>query len=98
MSIHKIGSDLIRPFGTKGTTPAADSSAAEGADDAQRTPRADRVEISRQGRELAAQLDTRLTPERTAEIRQRIDSGFYDSPDVAGQVARGVMDSGDIAV
>jgi anti-sigma28 factor (negative regulator of flagellin synthesis) len=62
---------------------------------------ADRVELSPEARALAARLDQagegqELTPERIAELRQRIREGVYDSPAMAQEVARRVLDSGDL--
>ncbi|HEX6037815.1 flagellar biosynthesis anti-sigma factor FlgM [Longimicrobium sp.] len=61
----------------------------------------DRVELSSEARALAARLDQpgegrELTPERIAELRQRIRDGVYDTPDMAEEVARRVLDSGDL--
>jgi len=39
---------------------------------------------------------TRLTPERTAEIRQRILERAYDSPQIADTVARRMIRQGDV--
>jgi flagellar biosynthesis anti-sigma factor FlgM len=60
--------------------------------------RADRVDISREGRDLAAKLDNvpGLSAERVAEIRQKIADGSYDSPEVLETVARRMIDSGDV--
>ena len=62
---------------------------------------ADRVELSPEARALAARLEhagegEELTPERIAELRQRIREGVYDSPAVAEEVARRVLESGDL--
>jgi hypothetical protein len=38
----------------------------------------------------------RLTPERTAEIRQRILERAYDSPQVAATIARRLLQQGDL--
>jgi hypothetical protein len=37
-----------------------------------------------------------LTEERIAEIRARIASGAYNSPEVAEEIARRMLESGDI--
>lgn len=62
--------------------------------------RGDRVQISNAGRALAAQSSGEatdsLTPERIAEVRERILSGAYNSLDVVDQVARKMLASGDI--
>lgn len=61
----------------------------------------DRVELSPEARALAARLDQagegqELTPERIAALRQRIRDGVYDAPEMADEVARRVLDSGDL--
>jgi flagellar biosynthesis anti-sigma factor FlgM len=60
--------------------------------------RADRVEISSAGQQMAAQLDDvpGLAPERVAEIRQRIADGSYDAPDVIYTVALRMIENGDV--
>jgi hypothetical protein len=37
-----------------------------------------------------------ITPRRLAELRERIVSGFYDSPEVLDRVARRIFDSGEL--
>jgi hypothetical protein len=37
-----------------------------------------------------------LTPERTAEIRQRILERAYDSPQIVATVARRLLQNGDL--
>ena len=63
----------------------------EGKDDARRDNRGNvaRALVSRT-------LRTRLTPERTAEIRQRILERVYDSPQIADAVARRMIRQGDV--
>jgi negative regulator of flagellin synthesis FlgM len=64
--------------------------------------RSDKVQISDAGRALAAQIENRsgaresLSAERVAEIRQRIFEGAYNSVEVVEQVARRMLQSGDI--
>jgi hypothetical protein len=56
-----------------------------------------RVRLSAPGREPAARADgAGLAPERIAEVRRRILEGAYDSADVAGRVAEGILRSGDL--
>jgi hypothetical protein len=38
----------------------------------------------------------RLTPERTAEIRQRILERAYDSPQIVATIARRLLQNGDL--
>ena len=56
--------------------------------------------VSDAGRALAAQAaggaQGALTPERVAEVRERILSGAYNSLEVVEQVARKMLASGDI--
>ncbi len=67
--------------------------------------RVDRVEISDAGRALAAQTGGagesaaaggEMSAERVNELRQRVLSGAYDSLAVVDQVARRMLQSGDI--
>ena len=65
--------------------------------------RVDRVEISDAGRAMAAQgagegeaARAELSPERLAELRQRVLSGAYDSLQVVDQVARRMLERGDV--
>lgn len=63
--------------------------------------RADRVQISDAGRAMAAQMGGvsetgALDPARAAEIRQRILTGAYNSVDMASDVARNILGSGDL--
>jgi hypothetical protein len=63
----------------------------DGKDDSRRNNRGNvvRAIVSRSSR-------TRLTPERTAEIRQRILERVYDSPQIADTVARRIIRQGDV--
>lgn len=63
----------------------------DGKDDARRENRGNvmRAVVSRTSR-------TRLTPERTAQIRQRILERVYDSPQIADAVARRIIRQGDV--
>lgn len=63
-------------------------------------PPVDRVEISDAGRAMAMQDEVKaagreLTPERIAELRERIRAGTYDQPEIVSQVASRILDSGD---
>ena len=66
------------------------------------SPRVDRVEISDAGRALAAQRGGEaegsgaMSAERLAELRQRVLGGAYNSLDVVDQVARRMLQSGDV--
>ena len=73
--------------------------APEGARPSTGTPsRTDRVEISSQGRARAAgagPLDS-ANLSRLDQVRQRILSGAYDSDAVVAEVARRILDRGDV--
>lgn len=58
----------------------------------------DRVEISNAGRQKASHLEqtTPGTPERLAEVRRRVLNGAYDTDVVVGEVARRIIDRGDV--
>ena len=60
--------------------------------------RNDQVQISAAGRELAARSGStsELTPERTAQLRQRVLDGAYNSLAVVDKVARRIIGSGDL--
>ncbi|MEO8620958.1 MAG: hypothetical protein ABI625_07825 [bacterium] len=60
--------------------------------------KSDAVQISDAGRALAARGrdDSALSPERTAQIRQRVLDGAYNSLSVIDHVARRILVSGDL--
>jgi hypothetical protein len=83
---HPVVTGKVQPVGPARPTPV----------------RTDSVQISDAGRALAQGAGAAhhavggLTPERAADIRQRIRAGAYDSPQVAERVARRMLDSGDV--
>jgi|GEM_PF-3490220 len=106
MPIDRIGPDPLRPpdprpaRGTyrtegEGTPPLGGTEAVS---------RADRVEISEEGRLLAARLDQASAttggevelPEWIQSIRAKIAEGAYDTPEVIEDVARKLIASGDL--
>ena len=58
-------------------------------------PKVDSVEISFEGRALAAFHVAGGRPAE-AEIGNRIGSGLYNQPEVAAQVARRLLEAGDL--
>lgn len=64
--------------------------------------RGDEVRISDAGRALAAQVEGKdgaregLSAERVAQIRQRIYEGAYNSAEVVEEVARRMLERGDV--
>jgi anti-sigma28 factor (negative regulator of flagellin synthesis) len=56
--------------------------------------RSDSVEISDRGRSLIALAET--DPDRVAELRRKVYEGAYNSLDLVDQVARRMLNSGDL--
>ena len=83
----------VEPHPHAGQTPAGDTAAIA-------PDRSDRVEISDAGRALAAREGTgessALSPERIAELRQRVLDGAYDSLEVVDEVARRILGARDL--
>lgn len=99
MGIDGAGSNISPRIGSRDVSEAERSErVVQGPDQGSRGERADRVEISSRGRELAraGEVEGSLSPERRSEIVARLESGFYDSPDIAEQVARALVDRGDL--
>lgn len=101
MRIPDRASDMqIRTEATKPVRPAATEAGARPAAPAPSAPRADKVQISDAGRALAANAGggavSGLSAERTADIRQRVLHGAYDSLDVVDTVARRLLETGDV--
>ena len=59
------------------------------------TTRVDTVEISDAGRARAAESTSTRSP-RLQEIRERILRGAYDTDEVVAEVARRILDRGDL--
>lgn len=100
MQIKPNLGSLIRPdvAGASSVT-KTDKSVAATAPVAPISPKSgDAVQISDAGRALAARgnSDAGLSPERTAQIRQRVLDGAYNSLAVVDEVARRVLGSGDL--
>jgi hypothetical protein len=107
MKINPTGIDLRRSELAKvGQTPAdSGKKQGAGATSAGAAPRGDQVQISNAGRALASQAASGagqtadvqgLSAERVSEIRDRILQGAYNSVEVVDQVARRMLESGDI--
>jgi anti-sigma28 factor (negative regulator of flagellin synthesis) len=94
MAIDGIGYGAIGPRGTQGPGDV-DPPGGKDPSGAERTTRVrtDSVEISREGRELA---ETGLTAERIEELRGKIADKTYDRTNVAEDVARRILASGDV--
>ena len=57
-------------------------------------PRSDSVEISDRGRSLVLLAET--DPDRVAELRRKVFEGAYKSLDLVDQLARRMLQSGDL--
>ena len=100
MKIYNSSSEILRSDQARELQRSAGNRQKQGA--AQPTSpasRSDQVQISDAGRALAAQADAtrgELTPERIAEIREKILSGAYNSLEIVEEVARKMLASGDL--
>lgn len=110
MKIQNTGGEIfrsgyasgIRNGGVEGTTSSRQASQAPSSGAS--AERGDKVQISEAGRALAAQAsgaaseDVRaeLSPQRIAEVRQRVLEGAYNSVNVIDEVARRMLERGDI--
>lgn len=99
-SIEFQRSGLAKGVQGTGSETGKKAPAGESAGSAQR---GDRVQISEAGRALAAQetegvqgARAALSAERIGEIREKILSGAYNSVEVVEEVARRMLERGDI--
>jgi negative regulator of flagellin synthesis FlgM len=76
------------PQGQAATTPVAP------------VPTTDSVQLSESGKSMSRKLDAEyrdtLAPERTMELRRKVLEGAYNTLDVVDQVARRIMQRGDL--
>jgi hypothetical protein len=76
------------PQGQSATTPVAP------------VPKTDSVQLSESGKSMSRKLDAEfrdtLDPERTMELRRKVLEGAYNTLDVVDQVARRIMQRGDL--
>ena len=102
MRIDNRPADLHRAGTVKGVEGVKPETASRQSATQAAAPRNDQVQISDAGRALAAQLESRdgvrgsLSPERISEIRQRVLEGAYNSVEVVEEVAKRMLDRGDI--
>ncbi len=102
MSIQDIKNSLVRSIGA-GSVREGDSGGTEkdGLQQIARVERSDRVEISSEGRALAARPEPvkasgeALTPEHVAAIEQRLATRVYLRAELAEEVAARLLNSGD---
>jgi len=96
MKITPNAAQTVRPADAArvtGSQAAVGSSTAPAA--APRGEAKDSVQISDAGRAVSA-TGAGLTPERMAEIRGRIQEGAYNSLAVVDEVARRILETGDV--
>jgi hypothetical protein len=77
----------------------ADVSAPEKGVRAPSAPRGDQVEISPEALSLSERGGVDRVPfteTRAAEVKEKLDSGFYERPEVVRAVAERLVDSGDV--
>jgi anti-sigma28 factor (negative regulator of flagellin synthesis) len=96
----KLGG-VIRPEVAKPATPNTPAAKPEETSSRATPPKGtDQVQISDAGRALAAREGgaeaSRLSPERVAELRQRVLDGAYNSVEVVDEVARRILSKGDL--
>lgn len=103
MKINNSGNEILRAGyaqGGRGSTEAGSGPVAPVQPTAPGSRAGDRVEISDEGRALAAAnthgRDGALSPERVSELRQRVLAGAYNSVQVVDEIARRMLDRGDI--
>lgn len=101
MKIQNTGIDLQRTSLTPGVDKAAPNARKHTTDAPTAVSRGDSVQISDAGRALATeQADAagrpELSAERIGEIRERILQGAYNSVEVVEEVARRMLERGDI--
>ena len=103
MKIYNSGSEILRSGYSQGSRASTEAGSRPVAPTQPISPAGragDRVEISDEGRALAAAgkptTTGDLTPERVSELRQRVLSGAYNSVQVVDEIARRMLDRGDI--
>ena len=95
MSIDPTRSSDIRARGAEKAAELAENQRKQ----TDRPDRRDQVQISDEARALAEQGGVDripVTEARLAEIQARLDSGYYDRPDVVRQIAERIAESGDL--
>ena len=102
MTIRELGPGPRGPNGPRRIREKEESAKGSAASGQSSVSRGDRVDISDAGRVLSSKgslLNDMLsvqTSERLATIQRRIDSGAYDTPEMAEEVAHRLLASGDL--
>lgn len=102
MTINHILPSEIRANELKRSNGTGENRAKEKPEGTSPGARSDRVEISQEGRILSAKANEAteeaqgLSQDVLEEIQRRIEDGTYDSPEMAEEVARQILNSGDL--
>jgi len=102
MRIEDTRSDSVRPGNARPAAPVEPVQPARPIADAEKATASIRVDISAEGRALAARqsdeadADAPLAPERLAALRRWVHSGAFEEPVVIETVARRLLESGEI--
>jgi len=102
MQIKSQHTGAVRPEPTR-SSQSADAAETDAIRSVPSTPssadRSDKVSISEAGRALAARKGgadrASFDPSRASQIRDRVLSGAYNTPEVVDALARRLLDSGD---
>lgn len=105
MKINRTTAGVVPPnatFGSVGKTldrAAADALKLQPTDSGTTAPKSDSVQISDAGRTLSASGASgtgSLSAERVAELRKRVLEGAYNTTHVVDQVAKRILERGDV--
>jgi anti-sigma28 factor (negative regulator of flagellin synthesis) len=104
MTINHVLPSQVRASGIQRPKGEGNTNGKDESDSVSSGGRSDRVEISPEGRILSTQAQSSLdevedlSQEQVTLIRQRIQDGTYDSPEVAEEVARQLLNTGDLSL
>jgi hypothetical protein len=99
MKIIPKAVELVRTESVSATKPQGSPYHPSTKPAAEQAPRADQVQISDAGRAMAERVEAGASPlseERVSQIRTRLLEGAYNQLDVVDEVARRILDSGDL--
>jgi hypothetical protein len=100
MTIDDIGRRFTGPAGSEPGRETEQASRIRPVTPARPATASDHVELSDEGRILARLAERAeelgLSPERLAEIQERLADGSYHRPEMIDVVARRILDSGDL--
>jgi hypothetical protein len=102
MSIHDLAASHLRAGNSLRPKELNGSRAREGPAAVPEPKSPDKIEISAEAKLLAAQAEEapeekqEISQEAVMQIRRWIDDGFYDLPTTVEEVARRILESGDL--